>query len=149
MIETFYNLKKLPFQKDINTRDLIITNFNMDSADPAIFILIGQPHLRERLLIPSASAIQSKNISEISPSTFIQRWHRCIHPTSPFPCRTERTTTIWSKCCKHYISKFWGYPKNNQCTGYQIYDYSCYREKECSHRRRCLQGYTWIVTPFL
>jgi len=30
----------------------IITNFNMDSSDPALFILIGQPHLRERLLIP-------------------------------------------------------------------------------------------------
>lgn len=30
----------------------IIANFNMDSSDPAMFILIGQPHLRERLLIP-------------------------------------------------------------------------------------------------
>ena len=30
----------------------IITNFNMDSSDPALVILIGQPHLRERLLIP-------------------------------------------------------------------------------------------------
>ena len=38
-IENFYELQ-------------IITNFNMDSTDPAIFILIGQSHLRERLLIP-------------------------------------------------------------------------------------------------
>jgi general secretion pathway protein A len=38
-IENFYELQ-------------IITNFNMDSSDPALFILIGQPHLRERLLIP-------------------------------------------------------------------------------------------------
>lgn len=38
-IENFYELQ-------------IITNFNMDSSDPALFILIGQPHLKERLLIP-------------------------------------------------------------------------------------------------
>lgn len=38
-IENFYELQ-------------IITNFNMDSTDPALIILIGQPHLRERLLIP-------------------------------------------------------------------------------------------------
>lgn len=38
-IENFYELQ-------------IITNFNMDSSDPALFILIGQSHLRERLLIP-------------------------------------------------------------------------------------------------
>lgn len=30
----------------------IITNFNLDSVDPAIFILAGQPHIRERLLRP-------------------------------------------------------------------------------------------------
>lgn len=30
----------------------IITNFNLDSLDPAVFILVGQPHLRERLLRP-------------------------------------------------------------------------------------------------
>ncbi len=28
----------------------IITNFNLDSIDPAIFILAGQPHLRDRLM---------------------------------------------------------------------------------------------------
>lgn len=28
----------------------IITNFNLDSVDPAVFILVGQPHLRERLM---------------------------------------------------------------------------------------------------
>jgi len=38
-IENFYELQ-------------IITNFNMDSTDPALFILVGQAHLRERLLIP-------------------------------------------------------------------------------------------------
>jgi len=38
-IENFYELQ-------------IITNFNMDSSDPALFILVGQAHLRERLLIP-------------------------------------------------------------------------------------------------
>lgn len=38
-IENFYELQ-------------IITNFNMDSSDPALFILIGQSHPRERLLIP-------------------------------------------------------------------------------------------------
>jgi type II secretory pathway predicted ATPase ExeA len=38
-IENFYELQ-------------IITNFNMDSADPALFVLVGQAHLRERLLIP-------------------------------------------------------------------------------------------------
>ena len=30
----------------------IITNFNLDSVDPAVFILVGQPHLRDRLLRP-------------------------------------------------------------------------------------------------
>lgn len=38
-IENFYELQ-------------IICNFNMDSTDPALFILVGQAHLRERLLIP-------------------------------------------------------------------------------------------------
>lgn len=39
MNESFYELQ-------------IITNFNLDSIDPAIFILAGQPHLRDRLLGP-------------------------------------------------------------------------------------------------
>ena len=30
----------------------IITNFHLDAVDPAIFILLGQPHLRDRLLRP-------------------------------------------------------------------------------------------------
>lgn len=30
----------------------IITNFNLDSIDPAIIILVGQPHVRDRLLSP-------------------------------------------------------------------------------------------------
>lgn len=30
----------------------IITNFQMDSVDPAVFILSGQPHIRDRLLRP-------------------------------------------------------------------------------------------------
>jgi len=48
-IENFYELQ-------------IISNFNMDSTDPALFILVGQPHLRERLLIPSASTLQPEDI---------------------------------------------------------------------------------------
>lgn len=30
----------------------IIANFNMDSADPCLFVVVGQAHLRDRLLIP-------------------------------------------------------------------------------------------------
>jgi type II secretory pathway predicted ATPase ExeA len=30
----------------------IITNFHLDAIDPAIFILLGQPHLRDRLIRP-------------------------------------------------------------------------------------------------
>jgi type II secretory pathway predicted ATPase ExeA len=30
----------------------IITNFSLDSVDPAVFLLVGQPHLRDRLLRP-------------------------------------------------------------------------------------------------
>ena len=30
----------------------IITNFNIDSEDPAVFILVGQPHIRDRLQSP-------------------------------------------------------------------------------------------------
>lgn len=56
------NNKKIPviifdeahLLKNENFSELqIISNFNMDSTDPAIFILVGQPHLRERLLIPT------------------------------------------------------------------------------------------------
>ena len=56
---TVRNHKKVPIilldeahlLKNENFYELqIITNFNMDSLDPALFILIGQPHLRERLL---------------------------------------------------------------------------------------------------
>ncbi|MCP4913591.1 MAG: AAA family ATPase [Oligoflexia bacterium] len=38
-IENFYELQ-------------IIANFNMDSTDPCLFIVVGQAHLRDRLLIP-------------------------------------------------------------------------------------------------
>ena len=38
----------------------IITNFNFDSVDPAIFILAGQPHLRERLLRPSHQSFNQR-----------------------------------------------------------------------------------------
>ncbi len=38
----------------------IITNFNMDSTDPALVILIGQPHLRERLLRPIHQAFNQR-----------------------------------------------------------------------------------------
>ncbi|MBI5745873.1 MAG: AAA family ATPase [Nitrospirae bacterium] len=38
----------------------IITNFQMDSVDPAIFILIGQPHIRERLMSPIHRSINQR-----------------------------------------------------------------------------------------
>jgi type II secretory pathway predicted ATPase ExeA len=38
----------------------IITNFNFDSVDPAIFILAGQPHLRERLLRPAHQSFNQR-----------------------------------------------------------------------------------------
>lgn len=38
----------------------IITNFQMDSVDPAIFILIGQPHIRDRLLMPIHRSINQR-----------------------------------------------------------------------------------------
>ena len=55
------NMKKIPviifdeahlFMNDNFCELQIITNFNLDSIDPAIFILCGQPHLRDRLLGP-------------------------------------------------------------------------------------------------
>lgn len=55
------NAKKIPviifdeahYLKNENFYELqIITNFNIDSTDPAIFILIAQPHLRDRLMRP-------------------------------------------------------------------------------------------------
>lgn len=55
------NMKKIPviifdeahlFMNDNFCELQIITNFNLDSIDPAIFILAGQPHLRDRLLSP-------------------------------------------------------------------------------------------------
>ena len=55
------NYKKIPIIifdeahlfKNENFYELqIITNFNLDSIDPAIFILIAQPHLRDRLIRP-------------------------------------------------------------------------------------------------
>lgn len=53
------NAKKIPviifdeahLFKNENFYELqIITNFSFDSVDPALFILVGQPHLRDRLL---------------------------------------------------------------------------------------------------
>jgi type II secretory pathway predicted ATPase ExeA len=55
------NVKKIPFiifdeahlLANENFFELqIISNFNFDSIDPAVFILVGQPHLRDRLLRP-------------------------------------------------------------------------------------------------
>jgi general secretion pathway protein A len=55
------NMKKIPvflfdeahLLKNENFYELqIITNFNLDSIDPAIFIIAGQSHLRDRLLRP-------------------------------------------------------------------------------------------------
>lgn len=38
----------------------IISNFYFDSQDPAIFILTGQPHLRDRLLMPIHQSINQR-----------------------------------------------------------------------------------------
>jgi general secretion pathway protein A len=38
----------------------IITNFQMDSLDPALFILTGQSHLRERLLRPTHRSLYQR-----------------------------------------------------------------------------------------
>lgn len=38
----------------------ILSNFNMDSIDPALFILLGQPHLRDRLLSPIHQAFNQR-----------------------------------------------------------------------------------------
>lgn len=38
----------------------IISNFDMDSVDPALFILVGQPHLRDRLLSPIHQAFNQR-----------------------------------------------------------------------------------------
>jgi general secretion pathway protein A len=55
------NMKKIPviifdeahlFMSENFFELQIITNFSFDSIDPAIFILSGQPHLRDRLLGP-------------------------------------------------------------------------------------------------
>lgn len=39
----------------------IITNFNIDSKDPALFILIGQPHLRDRFVYPVLRPFNQRN----------------------------------------------------------------------------------------
>lgn len=63
------NAKKIPFiifdeahfLLNENFSELqIITNFQMDSLDPAVFILSGQPHLRERLLRPIHQAFNQR-----------------------------------------------------------------------------------------
>jgi len=46
-------LDEIHLLKNDNFTELqIITNFNIDSEDPAVFILVGQPHIRERLYSP-------------------------------------------------------------------------------------------------
>jgi type II secretory pathway predicted ATPase ExeA len=59
--DMFTNDKKTPviifdeahLLKNENFTELqIITNFNMDSTDPALIILVGQPHLADRLMRP-------------------------------------------------------------------------------------------------
>jgi len=46
-------LDEMHLTKNENFQELqIITNFNYDSQDPALFIMVGQPHLRDRLLSP-------------------------------------------------------------------------------------------------
>lgn len=49
------------FLKNENFWELqIISNFNLDSTDPAIIILIGQPHLKDRLLSPLHQAFYQR-----------------------------------------------------------------------------------------
>jgi len=48
----------------------IISNFSMDSTDPALFILSGQPHLRDKLLNLMHQAFNQR-ITEVQ----IQRHH--------------------------------------------------------------------------
>jgi type II secretory pathway predicted ATPase ExeA len=59
--EMVTNLKNIPviifdeahLLKNDNFNELqLVTNFNMDSADPAIIIIAGQPHLANRLMRP-------------------------------------------------------------------------------------------------
>jgi type II secretory pathway predicted ATPase ExeA len=40
----------------------IITNFNMDAADPALIILAGQPHLADRLMRPVLTSFYQRII---------------------------------------------------------------------------------------
>jgi type II secretory pathway predicted ATPase ExeA len=63
------NKKKIPIiifdeahlLKNENFYELqIISNFNMDSIDPALFILVGQPHLCDRLLSPIHQAFNQR-----------------------------------------------------------------------------------------
>lgn len=63
------NTKKVPVMifdechllKNENFYELqILTNFEMDSIDPALFILVGQPHVRERLLRPVHRSINQR-----------------------------------------------------------------------------------------
>lgn len=63
------NLKKIPviifdeahLLKNENFIELqIISNFNMDSADPALIILAGQPHLGDRLIRPMLSSFYQR-----------------------------------------------------------------------------------------
>ncbi len=49
------------FLKNENFWELqIINNFNLDSTDPAIFILVAQPHLKDRLLSPLHQAFYQR-----------------------------------------------------------------------------------------
>lgn len=46
-------LDEIHLLKNENFTELqIMTNFNIDSEDPAVFILVGQPHIRDRLQSP-------------------------------------------------------------------------------------------------
>jgi len=67
--ELVSNIKKIPviifdeahLLKNENFTELqIITNFNMDSTDPALIILAGQPHLGDRLIRPILKAFYQR-----------------------------------------------------------------------------------------
>jgi general secretion pathway protein A len=63
------NAKKIPliifdeahYLKNENLYELqIITNFQLDSVNPAIFILLAQPHLRDRLMRPIHQSLNQR-----------------------------------------------------------------------------------------
>ncbi len=94
------NNKKIPviifdeshLLKNENLYELqIITNFDMDSKDPALIILLAQPHLRDRLLRPIHQSFNQRITlkSHLSPLSkeetisYVEHHHKLAGATSP------------------------------------------------------------------